>query len=389
MKFPFQPATPASGLILLTGIILVILALWAGFSELDQIARAQGQVIATARTQVIQSANDGIIEALLVREGERVKKGQILARLDRSQAEAAWRDSLGKVAALKAALARLQAEVYNRPLTFDDDVRQYPAFIANQTELFQRRRDAFRAEVAALEESLRLVREELALSEKLLATGDLGLVEVIRLRKQMADLNGHITNRRNKYFQDAQAEMTKAEEDLSTQQQVLAERTAILERTEIVAPTDGLVRNIQLTTPGAKVRPGDIIMELLPTSSALIVEAKLKPADIAYLRNGLPAAIKLDAYDYSIYGVLRGEVAYISPDALAEKTQYGEQAYYRVHIRIDETALAERNRTHPGKPVEIQPGMTATVDITTGKQTVLSYLTKPVTKTLSESLSER
>jgi HlyD family type I secretion membrane fusion protein len=183
--------------------------------------------------------------------------------------------------------------------------------------------------------------------------------------------------------------MTRAEEDLATQSQLLAERRAVYERTEIAAPANGLVRNIQTTTPGAKVRPGDVVMELLPTGSALIVEAKLKPADVAYVRKGLPAALKLDAFDYSIYGVLRGEVSYISPDALSEKTAQGEQVYYRVQIRIDEAALAERNHQHPGKPVEIQPGMTATVDIATGRQTVLRYLTKPVTKTLSESLSER
>lgn len=384
-----QPAPGSRWIILLVFVIVAILGAWASLSELDQIARAQGQVIATSRTQIIQSANDGVIESLLVREGEHVKKGQILARLDRSQAEAARRDSLGKVAALKAALIRLQAEVFNRPLTFPADVRAHPAFVQNQTELFQRRQGAIREEVAALEESLELVRKELDLSEKLLATGDIGQAEVIRLQKQVADLKGQITNRRNKYFQDAQAEMTKAEEDLSTQQQALAERTAIFERTEITAPADGLVKNIQLTTPGAKVSPGDVIMELLPTGSALIVEAKLKPADIAYIRKGLPAAIKLDAFDYSIYGVLRGQVIYISPDALSEKTQQGEQAYYRAHIRIDEVALAARNREHTGKPVEIQPGMTATVDITTGSQTVLAYLTKPITKTLSESLSER
>jgi multidrug efflux pump subunit AcrA (membrane-fusion protein) len=384
-----QPAPGSRWLILLVFVIVAILGAWASLSELDQIARAQGQVIATSRTQVIQSANDGVIESLLVREGEHVRKGQILARLDRSQAEAARRDSLGKVAALKAALIRLQAEVFNRPLVFPADVRAHPAFVQNQTELFQRRQGAIREEVAALEESLGLVRKELDLSEKLLATGDIGQAEVIRLQKQVADFKGQITNRRNKYFQDAQAEMTKAEEDLSTQQQALAERTAVFERTEIIAPADGLVKNIQLTTPGAKVRPGDVIMELLPTGSALIVEAKLKPADIAYIRKDLPAAIKLDAFDYSIYGVLRGQVIYISPDALSEKTQQGEQAYYRAHIRIDEVALAARNREHPGKPVEIQPGMTATVDIATGSQTVLAYMTKPITKTLSESLSER
>ena len=151
----------------------------------------------------------------------------------------------------------------------------------------------------------------------------------------------------------------------------------------------GLVKNIQITTPGAKVKPGDIVMELLPTNSTLIVEAKLKPMDIAYVRQGLPAAIKLDAFDYSIYGVLRGQVAYISPDALMEKTQAGEQAYYRVQIRIDEQALAQHNRAHPTKPITIQPGMTATVEIGTGRQSVLSYLFKPLNKTLSESLGER
>ena len=142
-------------------------------------------------------------------------------------------------------------------------------------------------------------------------------------------------------------------------------------------------------SPGAKVRPGDVIMELLPTGSDLIVEAKLKPADIAFVREGLPAAVKLDAFDYSIYGALKGKVRYISPDALSEKTQNGDAIYYRVQIGLDPAALAQRNLERSGKPIEIQPGMTATVEIVTGQQTVLKYLTKPVTKTLSESLGER
>ena len=386
----FHTSAPRSlRLIVLLSIVVSVLVGWASVSELDQIARAQGQVIASARTQVIQSAIDGIIEGVLVHEGQRVKKGEILIRLDRSQADAARQDSLGKVAALKAALIRLQAEVFNRPLKFPDDVRAYPEFVTNQSELFKRRQQALHAEIDALEESLKLVRQELTLSEKLAATGDIGQAEIIRLQRQVADLKGQITNRRNKYFQDAQEQMTKAEEDLATQEQSLAERTTLYERTEIVAPADGLVKNIQLTTPGAKVRPGDVILELLPTGGELIVEARLKPADIAYLHVGLPAAIKLDAFDYSIYGVLQGTVSYISPDALTEKTAQGEHAYYRVQIRVAELALAERNRSQPGKAVEIQPGMTATVDIRTGRHTVLAYLTKPITKTMSESMGER
>ncbi len=364
-------------------------AVWAGVAGVDQIARAQGQVIASARTQIIQSANDGVIEALLVQEGERVRKGQLLVRLDRRQAEAGYSDSLGKVAALKATLVRLHAEVFGRPLTFPPDVQLHPSFVTNQTELFQRRQQALKAEISALQDGLQLTREELALSQPLLASGDIGKADIIRLQRQVAEINGQITNRRNKYFQDAQADMTKAEEDLSTQSQALADRTSVFERTEIKAPADGLVRKIQITTPGAKVRQGEVIMELLPTDSNLIVEAKLNPSDVAFVRKGLPATVKLDAYDYSIYGVLRGEVSYISPDALTEDSRTGEHVYYRVQLRIDDAALQQHNAAHPGRTVTIQPGMTATVEIGTGKQTVLAYLTKPVTKTFSESLTER
>jgi adhesin transport system membrane fusion protein len=376
-------------LLIAVGVGLAALGAWAAYSEIAQIARAPGQVIASARTQVIQSANDGVIEAVLVHEGQRVAKGQVLARLDSTQARAAYEDSLGKVAALRAALVRLRAEVFGRPLAFPQDVRAYPAFVANQTELFQRRQNALRAEIGALSDSLRLVQQELDLSLPLLASGDIGKTEIIRLQRQLADLNGQISNRRNKYFQDAQAEMTKAEEDLTTQEHILAERTATFERMEILAPVNGLVNNIMTTTPGARVRPGEVVMQLLPTDSALIVEAKLKPADIAYVRRNLPAAIKLDAFDYSVYGVLRGKVSYISPDAFTEKTAAGEHVYYRVQIGIDEDELARRNRQQGGKAVEIQPGMTATVEITTGRQTILAYLTKPVTKTLSQALGER
>ena len=376
-------------IVVMTGASIAALFIWAAMSEIDQIARAPAQVIASARTQVIQSANDGVIEALLVQEGDRVKAGQVLARLDRSQAEAAWQDSTAKVAALKAALARLRAEVFGRPLVFPPEVLAHPAFVSNQRELFQRRQQAVKAEIDALEESRSLLRQQLDLSFPLLGSGDIGKAEVIALQQKLAEISGQITNRRNKYFQDAQAEMTKAEEDLATQEQLLADRVAVYERTEIVSPADGLVRNIQMTTPGAKVRPGDVVLELLPTSSALVVEAKLKPVDIAFVRTGLPAAIKLDAFDYSIYGVLQGVVSYISPDALIEKTPTGEQPYYRVQVSIDEAALSRRNASQGGKAVEIQPGMTAMVDIRTGRQTVLAYLTKPVTKTLSEALSER
>ncbi|MGM9512743.1 HlyD family efflux transporter periplasmic adaptor subunit [Roseateles sp. DB2] len=374
-------------LVLMT--LTVLLGWWAAVAEIVQSSHAAGLVIASARTQVVQVAMDGVVQAVLVQEGQKVRQGEVLARLDRGQAEAAFRDSQAKVAALKAALARLHAEVLGQPLVLPREVLAYPNFAANQTELFRRRQGAVNGDIAAMQRSLALAEQELALSRPLLASGDIGQAEVIRLERVVADLSGQITARRSRYFQDAQAEMTKAEEDLATQEQVLAERAAGLDRTEVRAPADGLVKNIQTTTPGAKVRPGDVILELVPTASELIVEAKLRPADIAQMRVGLPTSIKLDAYDYSVFGSLHGRVKYISPDVLTERMSQGESIYYRIQIAIDSAKLEAYNQAHPDRRIDIQPGMTCVVDIVTGHRTVLSYLTKPITKVLHESLHER
>lgn len=376
-------------IISIIALLLAVLLAWAAFAELAQTARAQGQVIAVARTQMVQAAIDGIVSDMLVHEGQTVKKGQPLVRLDRSQVEAAYQDSQGKVAALKTALVRLHAEVLGHQLVFPDDVSAFAHFIANQKELYQRRRQAMLSDVSALQKSLALVNEELALNRPLLQAGDIGKADMIRLERQAAELEGQIASRKNKYFQDAQTEMTKAEEELSTQQQQLADRKSVHERADIRALADGMIKNIQISTIGAKVRPGDVILELVPTSGEFVVEVKLKPADVGHLRVGQPASIKLDAYDYSVYGALAGKVRYISPDTLTERTPQGEAVYYRVQIEIDRAALNLDNARRPGRRIDIQPGMTATVEIETGKHTVLSYLTKPVTKTLGEAMHER
>ena len=191
---------------------------------------------------------------------------------------------------------------------------------------------------------------------------------------------------RNKYVQDLQAEYTKTEEDLVTAREMLAQRRDALKDTKIVAPADGIVKNIKLTTLGGVLRPSDEVMTIVPTGDELIVESKMSPKDIAYVRTGQTASVKFDAYDSAIYGSALGKVTYVSPDTLAEQTPQGESLYYRVHIEVDTSPM----KPHlPGEKIEIQPGMTAMAEIQTGKNTVWHYLTKPINKTMGEAMTER
>jgi adhesin transport system membrane fusion protein len=255
--------------------------------------------------------------------------------------------------------------------------------------LYQRRRSAVDEEIEALRASQAITREELAMNESLLKTGDVSQTEVLRLRRQLTEMQGQITNRRNKYFQDAQAELAKAEEDLAGIQEASNQRKASLEYTTLTASLGGVVKNVRFTTQGAVLRPGDELLTIVPADEALIVEAKIKPSEIAFIKKGLPATVKLDAYDYTVFGTLEGEVIYISADTLQEEnnrnTAPDQQAYYRVHVQT-------KGRTFKNRPEEqlaLIPGMTATVELQTGTNTVLKYLLKPVVKTLNQSLSER
>ena len=366
-------------------ILVIPFFIWSKDAYLEQISHASGSVIASAKTQSIQTAIDGVITEVLVHEGQEVKKEQELVLLNKQQNQAAFEVINGKVAALKAALTRLKSEVYGVALNFPEELKDYPEFVTTQTELYHRRKKALNDDIAALNESLSLTQSELNLNLPLLKMGYIGASEIIKLKKQIADTKGQITNKNNKYFQEAQVELTKIEEDLSTKLQELEDKKVTLEHSVIYAPMDAIVKNILITTKGAKVRPGDVILELVPSSDKLIIEAKFQPKDLSFIQIGQKAAVKLDAYDYSIYGIFHGVVKYISPDALVEKTQKGDELYFRVQIELDTKELNAKN----GKKIEISPGMTANIDIITGERTVFEYLAKPIVKTLSESFKER
>jgi adhesin transport system membrane fusion protein len=361
---------------------LVIMTTWAGMTEIDQVKRAQGQVIASDRTQVIQAVDGGVLRELLVQEGDEVQAGQLLASFEKTRVRAALDDTQGKVMALRITLARLRAEVYGQKLSFDQEMKAYPALIENQTNLYNRRKTAFTEDIQALRKVRAVLLEENAMISKLETTGDVSQADILRSRRQIADIEAQITTRHNKFFQDAQAEMTKAQEDLNAQSEALNDRTQLLEQTDMTAPSRGLVKSIRVTTLGGVVRAGDIVMELLPTQSGLILEAKVYPADIAFVTVGQAANVKLDAFDSTVYGGFRGEVIYVSPDTLNEETQRGPQPYYRVHVKIGTKDFDGEK----AQRMEVRPGMTAQVDLVVAKRSVLSYLVNPVSKVMSQAL---
>lgn len=364
---------------------LALFLLWAGFAEIDQITRGQGQIIASSRTQVIQSPDGGVLDALLVREGDSVERGQLLARLERTKVEAAYRETHARIGALEASVARLQAEVFDKPLRFGPDSASYPEFRENQTALLRRRSAAIQQEIAALDRMRVLAQRELDMTQPLLSSGDVSMAEVLRLQRQVTELEGQITNRRNKYLQDSQAELNRAEEELAGLRQTLVQRQDQLTNTELKAPVNGTVKNVRVTTRGGVLRPGDELMQIVPNDDALLVEAKVRPADVAFLKPGLDVSVKIDAYDYTLYGTLNGKLTHISADTIEENTRQGEQAYYQVQVKTESMRFSRRAVDQ----LQLQPGMTATVEIKTGRNTVLNYLLKPISKTMNEALGER
>jgi adhesin transport system membrane fusion protein len=309
----------------------------------------------------------------------------LLVRFDRTKAEASFREAEFKVAGLSATVARLRSEVFGGEPIFKPETLDFPEFRQNQTDLLRKRRESLESEIRAIERMKVLAQRELDMTKPLLKTGDVSMAEVLRLERLVAEQEGQITNRTNKYQQDSQSELNKMEEDLAGAKESLIQRKNLLDNTELRAPVNGTVKNVRVTTRGGVLRPGDELMQIVPVDDALIVEAKVKPSDVAFLKPYQDVVIKIDAYDYTIYGSLEGKLTYISADTLNEDVKQGEQAYYRVQVKTESPRFNRR----PNENLQLQPGMTATIEIKTGGNTVLKYLLKPVIKTLNESLGER
>ena len=371
--------------VFLTSTCFLVLLLWASWAEIDEVTRAPGTVVASSRTQLIQSQDGGVLEQLLVAEGDQVEEGQMLVLIDKTRTEAAFLETRAKVAALSAQVSRLDAELLGGSPDYNELLDDYPDFIIRQNALLGIRKNALNEEIDALESIHDLAQQELDMNLPLYKSGDVSKSDLLRLQRQVSDLRAKIVKRRNDYLQEVQSELTSVSEQLEANVQLLNQRQNLLDQTQLQAPARGTVKNVRITTVGGVVKPGEEIMQIVPLDDDLLVEAKVNPADIAFLRLGMPAVVKVDAYDYTIFGDLAAEIVFISADTIKKELQQGETPYYRVRVKASGEQLMEKAQGI----LDIQPGMTASVEIMTGQKTVLQYLTKPIIKTLDESLGER
>lgn len=352
---------------------------WAAFAWIDEIVRAEGELISASRPQIIQNLEGGILAELLVREGDIVQKGEVLARLHSTQFQSAVSELSEKINALEIRRLRLEAELAGQ---FDFDVPEAlataaPAMLASERALLRARQSDYVGRSEGAKRVMQEAAREMKLLEDLLDRKIVALIEVTRARKAHADAK----NRHDEIV--TQAELERASDysdtlkELAMLQQTLKSSQDQLSRTVLVSPMRGIVNNLSITTIGGVVRPGEEIAQIIPLDEELFVEARVKPENIANIRRGQEATIKLSAYDYTIFGTLKGRVDFISADTFKdENAPAGEDgAHYKVTLRVDMTNLTDRQAS-----VEIRPGMQASVELHTGEKTVLQYLLKPLYK---------
>lgn len=363
--------------------LLLSFIVWSYFAELVEVSTGTGKVVPTSREQVIQSLEGGIVSELLVRQGDIVEAGQVLAQLDLTKTEANVGESTARYRAALASIARLESEVNQTKLNFPPELKEYPHLVQTETRLYQTRKRGLDQSIAGLRQSLSLVQEELKLTRSLAMSGAASNVEVLKLQRQVSELQLKITDRRSEYMVGAREELGKAKAEADALESVIKGRTDSLARLTLRSPVRGIVKDVAVTTRGGIVPPNGQLMEIVPLDDQLLIEARISPRDVAFIYPGQEAKVKITAYDYSIFGGLDGEVTLISPDTIQDEVK-PEVYYYRVFIRTETDALVNES----GKLFPIVPGMIATVDIKTGEKTVFEYLMKPINQA-KEALRER
>ncbi|MFK3684898.1 HlyD family type I secretion periplasmic adaptor subunit [Pseudomonas sp. NPDC088890] len=403
----------------------LFLIVWACFAPIDEVTRGEGKAIPSSKVQKIQNLEGGIVAEIFAKEGEVVEVGQPLLRLD----ETRFASNKGETEADRVAMAlrveRLSAEVEDVPLKIDDKLRESsPNQAASEESLYQSRRQQLHDEIAGLEQQLvqrqqelreynskraqyasglQLLRQEIAMSEPLVAKGAISQVEILRLRRSEVENRGQmdatalaipraeaavkeiqskIEETRGKFRSDALTQLNEARTELSKATATSKALDDRVNRTLVTSPVRGVVKQLLVNTIGGVIQPGDDIVEIVPLNDSLVIEAKILPKDIAFLHPGQEATVKFTAYDYTIYGGLKAKLEQIGADTITDEDK--KTTYYLIRLRTDRSHLGTDE-----KPLLIIPGMVATVDIMTGKKTIMSYLLKPIIKAQSEALRER
>jgi len=412
-------------ILITTFAFFFIFVLWASFAKINETARGDGQVIPAGEVQIIQNLEGGIVEAFLYKEGDIVQKDEVIMRLKDVGAMSDLGTNQARYLGLLASITRLQAEVDGKDtVEFSEEVQksapqsvleELNAFRANknklqgqldvlQQQLSQRRQEIneLTTKSGDLQSVINLSRQEKSMIEPLVAKGSAPKIELNQLergiKEKQTELNGvheaipraksaaaeaeaRIAELKKSAIADAQTELAAKTIEMNTVKQTLGALEDKKDRTDIRSPVNGTIKDFKINTVGGVVKPGDPIVEIVPVDDNLLVEVKIKPSDIARLRPDMEAMVKITAYDFTVYGGLKGKVVDISPDTI--KNEKGE-SFYRITVRTDKNALYR-----DGKPLPIIPGMIATVDIVTGHKTVMEYLMKPVLKTVQNSMNEK
>jgi len=396
--------TPRTARMLLLTIcaMLVCGVVWANFAILDEVKRGDGRVIPSQQMQVVQTLEGGIVQEILVQEGAIVRKDQPLMRIDDTTFAAQFGEVRERRAAMAARVARLIAEAKGMPRPiFEDELRQVaPQAIASELNVFEARTKKVAQDVDVLQqaeirltESLKFLNRELELTRKLHAQKVVPEIELIRLERQHADIRGQLAeatarlaNVKTSYMSQVEEDLAKSRGDLAVLEENIKGAQDRVRRTELRSPVYGVVNKLYITTIGAVVQPANNVMDIVPLDDTLLVEGRIRPQDIAFIRPSQDAVVKITAYDPSVYGSLKGKVERISADTIMEKNAKGEggETFYRVIVRTDKNALGTAEA-----PLPIIPGMVATVEVLTGEKSVLNYLMKPARMLREEALRER
>jgi len=374
---------------LLFGIVafIVFFLLWAYFAKLDERTTAMGVVIPSTQVQDIQNLEGGIVSEILVKEGEIVKKGEVLLKIDDTRFKSEYQENLVTFNALQAKLIRLGAETNNQEsLEFPETLaNDYPEFVKNEEQLFKANRANYRATVDALTKNYELAKETYDLAKPLVEDGVISKIEFLKYQKEMNEAKGKIVIEEQGYLAKVNEEIVTAKSEVDGLSETLEGLKDRINRTTIKSPVDGIVKKINVDTIGAVIKPGDNIIEVVPVDDILQIEARVLPEKIAFISPGQEADVKFSAYDPAIYGSIKGTVKYLSADAIIEKNELGEDtSYYKIVIETEKNYLEFK-----GEKLPVIPGMQVTADILTGQKTVLQYIINPIIRAKQKALKER